>query len=129
MTTFISQIIVLAIGVTVILFAGWGLLVPAKLMAMVTSVMDQHWGIYIAVISRLVLGAALIIAAPASPFPIVFQVLGWIAVVAAMVLALIGRARLRKFVGWWSERYSAPVFRLMLLLAIAFGGFIIYGVL
>ena len=98
-------------------------------MAFVTSAMDRHWGIYIAVIVRLVLGAALIIAAPASPFPIVFQVLGSIAIVAAVVLALLGRERIRKFTAWLSGRFSALIIRLWLLFGMAFGGFLVYGVL
>ena len=73
MGIFFSQIIVLLIGVTVIVLAGWGIFAPEKLMTFVTSAMDKYWGIYIAVIVRLVLGSALIIIAPASLFPIVFQ--------------------------------------------------------
>jgi len=75
MVIFVSQIIVLVIGVTVIVLAGWGIFAPEKLMTFVTSEMDKYWGIYIAVIVRLVLGSALIIVAPASLFPIVFQAL------------------------------------------------------
>ena len=42
---FVSQIIVLVIGGLVIVGAGWGMLAPGKLMAFVTSAMDQNWGI------------------------------------------------------------------------------------
>lgn len=126
---FVSQIIVLALGVTVIALAGWGLWVPEKLMTMVTSVMDEQWGIYIAVVVRLALGAALIVAAPVTPYPILFLAFGWIAIVAAVALALIGRERTRRFIVWWSRRFSAPIIRLWLLFGMAFAGFLIYGVL
>jgi hypothetical protein len=129
MLIFVSQIIVLALGVTIIMLAGWGMFVPGNLVTLVTSVMDQQWGIYFAVIVRLVLGAALIIAAPASPFPIVFQALGWIAIVAAVALALLGRERVRKFVVGWFRRFAAPTIRLWLVFGMAFGGVLIYGVL
>ena len=125
----ISQIVVLVIGVIVIVLAGWGLFTPEKLMTFVTSAMDKYWGVYIAVIVRLFLGAALIIVAPASLFPIVFQALGVIAIVSAIALALMGRERIRRFIAWWSERFSLPIVRLWLLFGMAFGGFIIYGVL
>ena len=108
MVIFVSQIIVLVIGVTVIVLAGWGIFAPEKLMTFVTSAMDKYWGIYIAVLVRLVLGSALIIVAPASLFPIVFQALGVIAIVAAIALVLMGRERIRRFIAWWSERFSAP---------------------
>ena len=129
MVIFVSQIIVLVIGVTVSVAAGWGIFAPEKLMTLVTSVMDKYWGIYFAVIVSLVLGSALIIVAPASLFPIVFQALGVIAIVAAIALVLMGRERIQRFIAWWSERFSAPLLRLWLLFGMAFGGFLVFGVL
>ena len=122
MVIFFSQIIVLVIGVTVIVLAGWGIFAPEKLMTFVTSAMDKRWGIYIAVIVRLVLGSALIIVAPASLFPIVFQAFGVIAIVAAIALVLMGRERIRRFITWWSERFSAPIVRLWLFFGMAWFG-------
>jgi len=129
MVIFVSQITVLAIGVTVIVLAGWGIFAPEKLRTSVTSAMDKYWGIYIAVIVRLVLGSALIVVAPASRFPIVFQVLGLMTIAAAIVVVLMGRERIRRFLAWLSERFSAPIVRLWLLFGMAFAGFLVYGVL
>ena len=128
MVIFVSQISLLVIGVTIIVLAGWGIFAPEKLMTFVTSTMDKSWGIYIAVIVRLVLGSALIIVAPASLFPIAFQALGVIAIVAAFALLLMGRERMRRFLAWFSERFSTPIIRLWLLFGVAFGGFLVYGV-
>ena len=129
MVIFISQIIVLVFGVTIFVAAGWGIFAPDKLMTLVTSTMHQRWGIYFAVIVRLVLGVALIGVAPASSFSIVLQALGWIAIVAAVGLVVAGRERVRKFIVWWSKRFSAPIIRLWLLFGLAFGAFLVYGVL
>ncbi len=129
MVIFVSQIVVLVVGITVIVLAGWGMFAPGKLMTFVTSAMDEHWGIYIAVTVRLALGVALISVAPASLFPIVFQVLGSITIVAAVALAVAGRERIRSFIVWWSERFSASIVRLWLLFGLAFGAFLVYGVL
>ena len=90
--------------------------------------MDADWGIYFAVLVRLALGAALIVSAPDSRFPLVFLTLGWVAIAAAIAAALLGRVRLRRFVNWWVEWFSPSTARLWLLFAIAFGAFIIYGV-
>ncbi len=128
MVFFVSQMIVLVIGVTVIVLAGWGIFEPEKLMAFVKSAMDKNWGINIAVITRLVLGAALIVVAPTSQFPGIFQALGVIAIFAALTLVLVGRERIQRFVVWWSEQFSMKMIRLWLLFGIAFGGFLIYGV-
>ena len=128
MVIFISQIIVLVIGVTIAVLAGWGIFAPEKLIAFVTSTMDKYWAMYTAVIVRLVLGSALIIVAPASLFPIVFQALGVIFIVAAIALVLMGRERIRRFLAWLSERFSAQIVRLWLLFGVAFCGFLVYGV-
>ena len=128
MVTFISQIMVLIIGGTVVVLAGWGMFAPGKLMMFVRSAMDQHWGMYIAIAVRLVLGLALISVAPSSLFPVVFQVLGWIAIISAVVLAAVGRERVRRLIAWVSERFSASIIRLWLLFGIAFGAFLVYGV-
>jgi len=124
-----SQITVLVIGVTVGVLAGWGMFAPEKLKSLVASAMDKHWGIYSAVIVRLVLGSALIVVAPASRFPVVFQVLGLLTIVAAIVVALMGGERIRRFLAWFSQRFSAPIVRLWLLFGMAFAGLLVYGVL
>ena len=129
MVILVSQISLLVIGVTIIVLAGWGMFAPEKLMTFVTSEMDKSWGIYVAVIVRLVMGSALIIVAPASRFPIVFQALGVIAIVAAIALVLMGRERIRRLLAWFSERFSASIIRLWLLFGVAFGGLLVYGVL
>lgn len=125
----VSQIIVLVFGIAVIAFAGWGIFAPGKIMMFATSAMDRRSGIYIAVLVRIILGVALISVAPISSFPMVFRVLGSIAIVVAIALAVAGRERTRRFIAWWIERSSASVVRLWLLLGVAFGAFLVYGVL
>ncbi len=124
----LSQAVVLVLGVTVLVLSLWGMYSPASLMKMVSQTMDRAYGMYIAVIVRLVLGAALIIAAPVSHFPTVFLILGWIAIVAAVGLVLIGRERVRRTIRWF-ERHSVAAIRLWLLFGMAFGAFLVYGVL
>jgi hypothetical protein len=124
-----AEIFVLLLGASLCLFAAWGVFAPQKLLQWVKDVMDADWGIVFAVVIRLLLGAALIVAAPASRFPTVFLVLGWIAIAAAIAAMLMGRERLRRFVDWWIERFSPAGVRFWVLLALAFGAFLIYGVL
>jgi hypothetical protein len=122
----VSQVVVVIVGVVVGVLAIWGTFAPNKLLSLVKSVMNQDFGIYAAVVIRLLLGAALIIAAAGSRFPVIFQALGWIAILAALGLAIIGQKRMRKFVAWF-DRFSPALIRLWLLLGIAFGVFLIYG--
>jgi hypothetical protein len=123
-----SQLVVLAFGVVVCGLSLWGSFAPDKMMKLVYGVLDKDWGIHLAVIVRLLLGTALINAASGSRFPRLFEILGWIAVIAAVGIVLMGRARLRRFVGWF-QRLSPAMIRTWLLFGIAFGVFLVYGVM
>ncbi len=123
----VCQFIVGAFGVVILALSIWGIVVPGRLTGMVRGVMDQPWGMRVAVGARLLLGFALLIAASASMFPTTFRVLGWIAIAAAIALPVLGRkylsALLAAVAGW------PPLFvRLWLLLGVAFGGFLVYAV-
>ena len=128
MTTLGAQVVVLLLGFTILLLSAWGMTSPGSLVSMVTQTMNRSYGMYVAVLVRLLLGVALITAAPISQFPMVFQVIGWIAITAAVVIFAIGRVRLRNLVAW-IERFSASAIRVWLLFGMAFGGFLIYGLL
>ncbi len=123
-----SQVVVLTLGIVVCALSLWGMFAPEKIVKLVDGVMEKDWGIHLAVIIRLLLGAALIIAASGARFPQLFEILGWIAVIAAIAIVFMGRERLRKFIGWF-DRLSPAMIRTWLLFGIAFGAFLVYGVL
>lgn len=123
----ISQIIVLALGVIICLVSVWGFVAPERFWKMVDGVMEKDWAIHFAVILRLLLGAALILAAPLSRFPTVIEVLGWIAIVAAIAILFMGRSRLKKFIAWFQRMTDAMV-RVWLVFGFAFGAFLVYAV-
>ncbi len=128
MDVLVSQAIVLVLGITVLGLSAWGMYSPDSLVKMVTLAMNQSYGMYVAVIVRLILGATLIIVAPVSRFPISFNLLGWIAIIAAVGLILIGRENIGRIIAWF-ERFSTSIIRLWLLFGMAFAGFLIYAVL
>jgi hypothetical protein len=124
----ISQVMVLCFGVAVCAAALWGFYTPDSIKGLINKVTDKHWGIVLLVVARLLLGLALIIAAPESRFELIFQILGGITLAAGIGLIFIGRVRLKRFVAWWFELFTPLVIRVWLLFATAFGGFLIYGV-
>ena len=123
-----SQVAILVLGFTIFVLSAWGMHSPGSLVGMVTRVMNQSYGMYVAVIVRLILGAALIVVAPVSRFPMIFHVLGWIAIIAAVGLILIGPEKLRRLITWFGQ-FSSSMIRLWLLFGMAFAGLLIYGVL
>ena len=123
-----AAIIVLTLAVVIAALSIWGLLQPGKLIRFVGDVAGRPGGIQVAVLVRLVFGVALLLAAPGSRYPLVLNLLGWLALAAAVGLAIMGRARLRRFIGWF-ERLSNLAIRCWLLFAIAFTAFLIHSLI
>ena len=65
-----------------------GVLMPKRFGAM-ANFWTAPGRVYLGAAIRLAMGAALIWAAPGTRFPVVVQVVGWIAVVAAIIVAMI----------------------------------------
>jgi hypothetical protein len=124
----IAGVVVFVVGAAVSVLCIWGMVVPEKLIRLVRRVLDRKSGIYVAVGSRLLLGGALILSAPASKFALIFNIIGLLALVGAIVVPLIGRARLATIIDWFA-RFPPGAIRAWLLFGLAFGGFLIYGIL
>jgi hypothetical protein len=79
----------------------------------------------VAVAVRLVLGIVFILAAPSCRFPRVVYALGIVALLAALVVLLLGPDRVRSLVQWWSQQPSL-VIRAMYAGTVLFGAFLVY---
>ena len=83
---------------------------------------------FLAVVVRLILGGALIMFAPESRYPTAILILGWISIVAASVLGIMGRTNFKRLMSWALS--VAPSFgRIGGILTILFGGFLIHAVI
>ena len=80
----------------------------------------------IAVAVRLVIGALLIYQSNISKFPFVIEVIGWLSIVAAIFLAVMGRRNFNRLMSW-ALSLSKPFGRVGGVLAVAFGAFLIYA--
>jgi len=80
----------------------------------------------LAVVIRLVLGALLIYQSNISKFPFVIEVIGWLSIVAAIFLAVMGRRNFNRLMSW-ALSLSKPFGRVGGMLAVAFGAFLIYA--
>ena len=79
-----------------------------------------------AIIVRLVLGALLIGQARLSKFPVAIELIGWLAIVAAIFLIAIGRTNFNRLVRW-ALSVQKPLGCVGGVLAIIIGVFIIYA--
>jgi hypothetical protein len=80
----------------------------------------------LAVVVRLVLGALLIYQSNISEFPFVIEIIGWLSIVAAIFLAVMGRRNFNRLMSW-ALSLSKPIGRVGGVLAVAFGAFLIYA--
>jgi hypothetical protein len=115
------------LGVLIVLMGAWGVLAPARTTDLVNR-FGSKGGLWFAAGIRLVLGLALWFAAPQSRAPLLLQVLGVVAIVAAVVIPLMGLDRFKALVDWWSK-LSPGAQRLWSLVAVAFGAAILWALL
>jgi len=80
----------------------------------------------LAVVIRLVLGALLIYQSNISKFPFVIEVVGWLSIVAAISLVIMGRRNFNRLMSW-ALSLSRSIGRVGGIIAVAFGAFLIYA--
>lgn len=79
-----------------------------------------------AVLVRLTLGALLIHQSDLSKFPLVIEIIGWVSIVAAVSLAVVGRRNFNRLMSW-ALAFVSPFGRVGGALATAFGAFVVYA--
>jgi hypothetical protein len=80
----------------------------------------------LAVIIRLVLGVFMILESNVSRFPSLIEVIGWISIIAAIVLGIIGRRYFNSLMKW-ALSLSQPLGRIGGIFAMGFGAFLVYA--
>ena len=115
------------LGVFVLLMGVWGVLAPTRLIDFVTRFGSQG-GLWFAAGIRLVLGLAHWFAAPASHAPLLLQVLGVLALIAAVVIPFMGVDRFKALIDWWTKLSPAAI-RFNCLFAVAFGAVILWALM
>jgi len=80
----------------------------------------------LAVLVRLALGVLLITQSSASRFPFVIEIIGYLSIVAAIILAVMGRRNFNRLMSW-ALSLLKPFGRVGGVLAAAFGAFLIYA--
>ncbi|MCZ6671787.1 MAG: hypothetical protein O7C75_02495 [Verrucomicrobia bacterium] len=115
---------VLVFSALICLLSFYGILFPKKLIDWVTGFWDQSFAFYLAIIIRLIFGAALIIAAPVSKYETAFTFLGYLTIVAAVVIFFVGRKKIGMIL-IWAKTWPLLRVRAWLVFGVAFCGFLI----
>jgi hypothetical protein len=115
----------LVISAFVAIMGAIGLIRPEALLR-VAHFVETPTGLYAAAGLRIVLGIALLIAAPASRAPTVIRIVGAIVLVAGLMMPFLGPDRVRAIVDWWSSQ-GRFVMRAGSGFALAFGSFLVWA--
>lgn len=112
------------LGVVVALIGLAGIVQPKVLTSLVECV-DGRTRFRAAVIVRLVLGSVMLAVAPSCRIPLAVQIVGGLAILAAVVLLFVGQKRLDEFIAWWLQRLH--LVRVSAVFAIALGALLTYS--
>jgi uncharacterized membrane protein YidH (DUF202 family) len=122
------RVLIILLSVLITAMAAWLLVKPENLTRFLIENSGRTWMHVLAAGVRIVLGALLVLYADQSRFPVVLAVLGWFAIAAGVVLAVIPPSRFQRLVEWAFERFGAYT-RAAAAAAVAFGLFLVYAVI
>jgi len=118
--------LILVVGVLIV-FVGVIILVKPNIIFGYLRRNQDKLGIYLAAVAvRLVIGVLLVIQSKQSGFPIAIEALGWLSIVAAIGIAIMGRRVFASLITWALKNF-ARFQRIGGIIAMIFGGFIIYA--
>jgi hypothetical protein len=118
--------VALVLSLCVAAVGALGVLSPARLLDFARR-FESPAGLYTAAAFRVLMGVALLLAAPTSRAPGVVRIVGVVILLAGLLTPVVGLERARRIIRWWSRR--GPAFmRIWAGLALAFGLTMAYAV-
>lgn len=118
------NILVALFGAFMAVMTAWGAVRPKQILAILAGLPAQQ-RFRLAVGVRILMGVVFLLGAPRCRYPLVIFALGVLAIVAAIVLVPIGPKRLERIIQRMSQ-LPAWLIRLLCLVGVAFGAFVIY---
>lgn len=120
------QLVVVTLSAIITGLGVYGLVRPAGITGF-AGLWRTRAALWFAVVLRLVFGAALWYVAPLSRAPMVLRVIGGVAIAAAIVLPVLGVARMRLLLDRWTHQTPAFI-RTWSAAAALIGSFLIWAV-
>ena len=116
--------VAVALSIAVSALGAIGIFSPNTLLA-IGREFTTPVGLFVAAAIRVVFGAVLMLAAPASRAPRAIRVVGLVILVAGVITPFFGVERARAILDWWSAQ-GALLAHIAPAVALAFGGSLIY---
>ena len=119
-------VVIIIFGVLVLLAGIVIVINPDVIFGFLRKHLDKLELYVLAIVIRLVLGGLLIYQSNISKFPLIIEILGWLSIVGAIVLAIIGRRNFKRM--WsWVLSFGKAFYWISGVFASAFGAFLIYA--
>lgn len=80
----------------------------------------------LAIVVRLVIGILLVQQSAASRYPLAMEIIGWLAIVAAVIFTVVGRKNFKRLMSW-ALSLTKTYGRIGGFIAAGFGAFLIYA--
>lgn len=122
----IMKLIIKLLGILILLIGVSLLIKPEIIFGWIEANLENRSLYIFAIVFRLAFGILLIIAAKKSNYPVVIKVIGFIAVIAAIVLIAIGQKSFQEFATSVIPDIR-PYTAVVGLAAMVIGGFIVYA--
>jgi hypothetical protein len=122
------KIFIILFNLFILAMAGFMALRPRQFTATLLNLSENVWLHLLAAVARIAIGIVLILYADQARFPLTLQILGWLAIVAGISIALLPRAKFIRLMQWAFERFARYT-RVAALIALLFAGFLIYAVI
>ena len=88
---------------------------------------ESRQGLLVAAAIRVVVGLALLLAAPTSKYPKVFRVFGTVALIAGLIMPFIPLGVWAEYTRWWVVENTSLFRWVLATAAIMFGAFVVYA--
>ena len=125
----IAKVLVIGFGVFLIGVGVLMLVNPKKTRDLITKAGSTNFINYFEITVRMIPAAALVVFAPHSKFPEVFSILGWFMIATSLVLYIVPRKYHHNYALKSAEILKPNFIRMLSPLSLAFGAWMIYGVI
>lgn len=104
----------------------YGLVFPKQLVGWASAFWKQTFSFILAILIRLIFGGLLIVAAPATDYATIFTFLGYLMILAAVLIAILGKTKISLMIVW-VKTWPLLWVRSWLLFGLIFAGLLITG--
>ena len=118
--------IVMIFGAVIGLLCIYGLIFPKQLIGFVSEFWKNKGSFIFAILIRLMFGMLLIVAAPATKYATIITVLGYLMILAAILIAILGKTKIGLMIVW-VKTWPLLWVRAWLVFGLIFSGLLVTG--